>query len=544
MEKGKNRVSEQSSSILTARVVNIRARLLGSMLIILSLLVVAGIVYSVSLFRLDQAVATLEQAVAQIQALPPEQQSAMLAETQTARRAMVEIPLVWAILLGVAVAGTTLITVRSIAWPTEQLTVAVESLASGNLEQRVELEWADEFGRLVAAFNEMADRLQASYSELERQVAERTADLEQRSSQLEAAAQVAREAASMLDLENLLSGVVTLISDRFGFYHVGIFLLDPAGKWAELQAASSEGGQRMLARRHRLAVGHEGIVGYVTGRGEPRIALDVGIDAEFFDNPDLPDTRSELAMPLRARGQIIGALDVQSREPGAFTTGDITVLQTLADQVALAISNARLFQQVQESLEAERRARGHLDREAWEQLLRTQPALVQRYDPEGILPTGGQSRDALMRAVKERKVVADEGQASPALAVPLQVRGQVIGVIDARKPKEAGGWTDEEMSVLQTLAEQLGVALDSARLHRDAQRRAAHEQMVAEITARMRETLDVDTVLQAAIREMGMALDLAKVEVRLGSEIAQSRIAPPGNGRDHNEKGNGHAGPD
>jgi GAF domain-containing protein/HAMP domain-containing protein len=543
MEKGKSRVSEQTSSILTARVVNIRARLLGSMLIVLSLLVVAGVVYSVSLLHLDQSVVALEQVVTQSDVLPAEQQAAMLAETQAARRAMVEIPLVWAALLGIAVAATTLITVRSIAWPTEQLTTAVESLAGGNLDERVELEWADEFGRLGAAFNEMADRLQASYSELEREVAERTADLEQRSSQLEAAAQVAREAASMLDLQDLLSEVVTLISQRFGFYHVGIFLIDPANKWAELQAASSEGGQRMLARGHRLAVGHEGIVGYVTDQGEPRIALDVGIDAQFFDNPDLPDTRSELTMPLRARGQIIGALDVQSREAGAFTSGDVTVLQTLADQVALAISNARLFQQVQESLEAERRTRGHLDREAWRELFRTQPALGGRYDPQGILPPDGQLRGVLMRALEERKVVAEEGQASPGLAVPLQVREQVIGVVDARKPREAGEWTDEEISLLQTLVDQLGVALDGARLHQDTQRRALREQMVAEITARMRETLDVDTVLQAAIHEMGMALDLAKVEVRLGSKIAGSKSTRSGNGQGHNEERNGHAGP-
>ncbi len=178
----------------------------------------------------------------------------------------------------------------------------------------------------------------------------------------------------------------TLISERFGFYHTGIFLLDPAREWAILQAASSKGGQRMLARGHRLRVGEVGIVGYATAYNLPRIALDVGEDAVYFDNPDLPETRSEIALPLRARGEVIGALDVQSREPDAFSDEDVTALQTLADQVAVAISNARLFQQAQESLEAQRRAYGELSHQAWRDLLRGRPNLGFLRNRQGISP--------------------------------------------------------------------------------------------------------------------------------------------------------------
>jgi GAF domain-containing protein len=352
---------------------------------------------------------------------------------------------------------------------------------------------------------------------------ERTHDLTRRARHLEATAEVARDATSVLDLQDLLSQVVTLVSEQFGFYHTGIFLLDPTSEWAVLQAASSEGGRRMLVRGHRLKVGEVGIVGYVTGRGEPRIALDVGEDAVFFDNPDLPDTRSEMALPLRARGEIIGALDVHSTEPEAFSEEDVAVLQTLADQVAMAISNARLFQQAQESLEAERRAYGELSREAWAEMVRARPGLGYRYEEGGVTPLAGHPLSQSERGgdgVERRSELVEE---LPELALPVRVRGQVIGTINAHKPGDMSEWTAQEVALMETLTEQLSVALESARLYQDTQRRAAREQLSGEVTARMRETLDMDTVLQTAAREMREALGLEEVEVRMGTGLASDK---------------------
>jgi len=338
---------------------------------------------------------------------------------------------------------------------------------------------------------------------------DRTRELARRTRYLEATAEVARDAASVLDLQELLSRVVALVSERFGFYHTGIFLLDPAGEWAILQAASSEGGQRMLVRGHRLRVGAEGIVGYVTGRDEPRIALDTGADAVFFDNPDLPATRSEMALPLRARGEIIGALDVQSTEPAAFTDEDVAVLQALADQVATAISNARLFQAAQEALEAERRAYGELGRQAWREMVRTRPGMGYQYSGGVVVPVEEMTGD--------RASPATESESLPALTVPVEYRGRAFGTIQAHKRAGAGEWTSEETVLIQALAEQLNLALESARLYQDTQRRAAREQLTGEITARMRETLDITTVLQTAAREMRDSFELSEVEVRLGT---------------------------
>lgn len=169
-------------------------------------------------------------------------------------------------------------------------------------------------------------------------------ETQRRATQLEAAAKVSRAANSILEQERLLSTVVDLIKDRFGYYHAQVFLLDPAGQWAILKASTGEIGERLLKRGHALRVGGDSLIGHVTSKGVPRNASDVGSDPIHFRNPDLPATRSELAVPLKVGAQVIGALDVQSTEPAAFGPDAIAVLSTLSDQLAIAIENARLYQ--------------------------------------------------------------------------------------------------------------------------------------------------------------------------------------------------------
>ena len=176
---------------------------------------------------------------------------------------------------------------------------------------------------------------------LEQDVAERTRDLERRSVQVQAAATVARDATSAQELDDLLNNAVNLVRKRFGFYHAGLFLLDEEREYAILKAATGEAGRQMLERQHKLKVGEVGVVGYATGTGQPRIALDVDADAMHFKNPLLPKTRSEMALPLKVNDQVIGALDVQSTQGAAFDDEDAAVLQTMADQLAVAIERLK-----------------------------------------------------------------------------------------------------------------------------------------------------------------------------------------------------------
>lgn len=380
--------------------------------------------------------------------------------------------------------------------PLRELTAAADEIGRGNLNVAVPVRGAQEIAALGVALERMRADLLALYRDLEQQVS----SLERRARYQEATAAVARDVASMLDVGELLFHVVTLVSEQLGFYHTGIFLLDPTGEWAELRAASSEGGQRMLAQGHRLRVAGEEIVGYVADRGEARVVLDVGEDAAYFDNPDLLETCSEVALPLRARGEILGVLDVQSKEHEAFTEEDVAVLQTLADQMATAISNARLFQQAQDALEAERRAYGEMSHEAWAEALRGRGTVGYRCDADAVVP------------VTEVAKVEDGGL--PVMDIPIAVHDQVIGSIRACKP-EGTQWTDEDTGLMEALVEQLGLALESARLYQDTQRRAARERLVGEVTARVRETLDMEMVLKIAAQELRQSLELPEVVIRL-----------------------------
>jgi GAF domain-containing protein len=185
---------------------------------------------------------------------------------------------------------------------------------------------------------------------------------ERRALRLETAAEVSRVVNSILEPKALLQRVVDLVRERFELYYVGLFLVDQQGAWAVLRAGTGEAGQQMVDQGHKLRVGGESMIGACVAGAEARIAFDVGEEAVRFDNPFLPETRSEMALPLIARGEAMGAMTIQSTQPSAFSDEDITVLQTMADQVAIAIDNARLLEQTQRRAERERQVRTITDR--------------------------------------------------------------------------------------------------------------------------------------------------------------------------------------
>jgi len=354
---------------------------------------------------------------------------------------------------------------------------------------------------------------------LEQRVAERTADLARRSIELEAAAQVAREAAAIRDVGQLLDTTVRLISERFDFYHVGIFLVDEPGEYAVLQAASSEGGQRMLAQGHRLKIGEVGIVGYVAGSGQPRIALDVGEDAVFFNNPDLPETRSEMALPLKIRDRVIGVLDVQSERPAAFSEKDVAVLQTLADQVALAIENARLLEESQRALRELEALYGQRLREAWAERVARQPAAY-RYTGVGVGPVPPSLAQEMGALPPQHQPVLQQDGDGHRLIAPIRLRGQTFGSIVLRQDPQEKPWSPEEVALVEELSTQIGLALENARLLEETRRRAAREQLTREITDKMRRAVGIEDIIQTAVDELSRALGTSRTFVRLG-------MAPP-----------------
>jgi GAF domain-containing protein len=361
--------------------------------------------------------------------------------------------------------------------------------------------------------------LRTLQSDLEQRVRERTELLNRRASQLQASADVGRAITSINNLDELLNRVTSLVSERFGYYHVGVFLLDPSGENAILRASNSLGGKTMLERGHVLAVGSKSMVGYVTQNREPRIAMDVGQDAVHFDNPDLPQTRSEITLPLVVGGRLLGALDVQSSDAEAFTKEDITVLQVLADQVSIAIDNATLFSESRAALEAAKRAYGDISREAWTKLLGSRNNYGYHADSIGNIHRveAGWSPD-LTRAQSESQTVVTGDKT---IIIPIKILDIPAGFLKLRKRTSDKDWSNREINLLEILVGNLGEALESARLYEDTQRRAERERVAGDISARIRESLDVDTVLQTAVLEIRRALNLEEITIRLGESNGQ-----------------------
>jgi GAF domain-containing protein len=338
--------------------------------------------------------------------------------------------------------------------------------------------------------------------ELEQRVETRTAELARRATQLEAVSRVARTIASVQDINALLPDITKLVSQQFGFYHVGIFLIDEARDLAVLRAANSEGGQRMLSQNRSLPIDPSSIVGYTISIGEPRIALDVGVDSVYFDNADLPDTRSEMALPLRVGTRVVGALDVQSTETSAFTQEDLTILTTLADQVSIAIENARLFGEARNALAESKIVFEKYTRQDWSNFVNQVKHTGFVFDGKLVAPLDDQTkREHTKTAIKTGSLSRERGSAT--IAVPIKLRGQTIGVLDVRSTKGSREWTQDEITLLEAAAERAALALENARLVESAQRRASRERAIGEISARIGSVNDVEAILQTAVEELG-----------------------------------------
>lgn len=443
-----------------------------------------------------------------------------------------------AVVAGLAAAVAVLIA-QLLASPIANLTVTAQKITGGNLNARVDVNTSDEIGILGNAFNMMTGQLRGLINNLERRVEERTRDLQEqkehlqyRATQLQTVSDVARAITSVQDLEELLTEVTRLISDRFGFYHVGVFLVDESVRFAVLRAANSQGGQRMLARGHRLKIGETGIVGYVTSTGEARIATDVGKDAAYFNNPDLPSTRSEMALPLKLGDQIIGALDIQSTEPSAFTEEDVSLFNTLADQVAVAIVNNSLYAETRRALDqSEELHRQYLQRE-WKRELEDRPNPGYLFSPIGVVPLEAKEMPEVREVLESGETLVTsalpEAASRSALAVPIKLRGQVIGVLGLQETETSRTWSQEEIDMVKAVADQVAQAIENVRLFQQTVRRADRERKVIEITSKIRAARDPQEMLRTAVEELQRTLNASRAQIVL--QPAPQETKDPQNG--------------
>lgn len=404
----------------------------------------------------------------------------------------------------------------SILKPLQALHEGVGALSAGDMTHRIAVKGEGEFQSLAATLNTMAEQVGQGIQLLEKRIAERTRGLQ-------AAAEVSRSTTLLLDPDELIAQTVEVVRERFGLYYVGLFLLDEGGDYAILRAGTGEAGRQMLAVHHRLPVGGDSMIGRCVETGEGRIALDVGAEAVRFENPWLPETRSEMALPLRARGRVIGALTVQSVQASAFDEADIAVMQTMADQVAIAIDNARLFTETQSMLREMEVVQQRYLAQGWTTFTQRGGTIGYAKTPTGTMLLDAELTPEAQLAVAGGKPVirsqtdevtnADAEEAE--MVLPIVLRDQPIGVLGFKGGTDRQQWDAEEIALAEVISEQFGLAAENLRLVDETQRRAALDRAVSEITARIRSQTDIESVIEQAIAELGKALKADRATVHL-----------------------------
>ena len=363
-------------------------------------------------------------------------------------------------------------------------------------------------------------------SNLEQRIETRTLELERANQQVQDRAarfqiisEVSQEISSNVDEQpkELLKLITQSISEKLGFYHVGIFLIDENQEYAVLRAANSQGGLRMFERHHKLKVGGTGIVGYVSQGGRPRIALDTGSDAVFFNNPDLPKTRSEMALPLKYGTKVIGVLDVQSTLPSAFKDEDANLLSTLANQIAIVISNVLANERAEFGFSSQKtNKRG-------EQLKGRQMQSGYSYLPDGTISdailTSSPTADKAIASGKTVILTQPSKGNPPTLAVPVKFRDQVIGIIQIEAAEANRKWTEDEVSMVQAISDRAAFALENARLFEETARRADQEETIARVTTQIGASTDFNHILQTTIQELGQALGTSRSFIHLTTPV-------------------------
>lgn len=401
----------------------------------------------------------------------------------------------------------------------------------------------------------------------------------ERTEEIRTTAEIARDAAGILDLDELLNRAVNLIRERFGFYHASVFLLDQLAEYAILRESTGEAGAQMKQNQHRLAVGSRSIVGQSTSRAEAVIVPDVTADPNHFPNPLLPNTRAELAIPLVFTGKVIGALDVQSEKADAFTQEDIEILGILADQLAATIHNAELFARAQAMLGKHRllhqiNVAATSASNLQESLAKSVEGLfiakvadhisVMMLNPndelemsvaighdsahqsqmriplgEGIIGVAAIERRPVRidNVLTDPRYIATESQTRSELALPIVFGERLIGVLNLEADQLAA-FDENDQEIMAALANNLGAIISNWHLVEQIRRQVDRQQVLFEATSKIRRSVDIQTILQTSIAEIGRNIGVRRAQITLmppeTEENDQGQTLKPSQG------GNGH----
>lgn len=412
--------------------------------------------------------------------------------------------------------------------PLKRIRQAILSLVRGEFDEPVpDMARSDEIGALANSFVDMRHYIRNLIEDMNRQLRERTRDVQVTQG-------IGRAITAEHNVQNLMDRVVQLIVDNFpSIYHAQIFLIDKVTEFAVLRASTGAAGQALLSRGHKLAVGSVSVIGQVTEQGHVVVARDAAESNVHRRNEFLQETLAELAIPLRLGNQIIGALDVQSKERDAFDADQVSALQTLADQVTIAIENARLYAESERLLANIELERNAATRRNWQQLL-----YEQRQAELKKLAGKATNYDfsALNHAVYQnaKTVIGDKTEHDTIpFVVPIILRGQVLGVVEYELPQAE--FSFDKVLLAEELVTRMSIGLENARLFQTSQQAVERERVVNEISAKLTGQTDIDAILQTAIREIGQALRTPQVAIRLKSHESNGTSNGNSNGTSKNQ---------
>lgn len=431
-----------------------------------------------------------------------------------------------ALALGIALVTTIIavIVAQLLSRPITRLTAVAQQVAGGDLLARAYTTSGDEIGKLAAAFNAMTDQLRETIGTLEERVADRT-------QQLETVVEISQRLAGILDLSDLLRQVVNSTKETFNYYHVHIYLLDDKHQTLLMAEGYGEAGSQLKAQGHSILLNSpQSLVARAAREGRVIIVDDVHSHPDWLPNPLLPETRSEMVVPVKLGAEVVGVLDVQSEKVGGLTQEDEATLQALANQVAVAVRNARLFTQTQEALYEAQKLQHLYTGQAWEKLGARHshnyefrqailPPLPETPLPEAIAALQQEQTVELKSLASERNG-NESGLEEPhnALATPLKLRDQVIGVLGIHSNDLQRQWTTDEIALIEAVSEQMSLAIENARLFDETGRRAGRERMIADVTQQVWASGELERVMQTVVEQLGLKLDASKVVIRLGTE--------------------------
>jgi PAS domain S-box-containing protein len=389
-----------------------------------------------------------------------------------------------------------------------------------------------------------------------------------RAQQLQTASEIARDTTGSLETHQILRNAVNLIRERFDYYHASVFLIDPTGRYAVLQEASGKVGETMKKIGHRLEVGSSSLVGRATAEAKPVVVNDTPSHPNYYPNPLLPETRSEIVVPLKIGSRVLGALDVQSNRINAFSPEDTHTLEILADQLSIALENANLFSKTQDQIAKQKLLRqltlaassaSDLD-EALQNIvaslnqsleetrvsvyftgvadtleIRASAGYDYEHKPadqikfgEGIIGNAASSRKPVLylQNVAESTDFPNGSDIPSVLAVPILYLDDLLGVLTLESSRPmAFDETDQEM--MSSLGDSIGVVIANIRLLIQIRNQMELQQKLFDISGKIRQSVDVETILRTTAQEIGATLGFSEVVVELISPDGGDPVSIP-----------------